>query len=461
MSLRLRKCVVTTIIATGMISGAVHLSTMDLDLIDDISRRSFLYFSEQTNAKTGLTLDRAPLDSHGETNGIASIAATGFALTGNCIAQEHRWISRAAAEQRTQTTLEFFVRKAPRKNGWFYHFMDAQTGARAPNSEISSIDTAILLAGVLTVRACFNDDSQIVILATEIFNNVDFPWMMNGSKRYFSHGWTPEKGFLPWRWNTYSELLILYLLGIGSPTHPISGAVWDQWKIPMASSGGYTYIGGGPLFIHQYPLAWIDLRDRFTPEPINHNSYTVFSSMEPRGNFHANYYLNAITATRAQQQGFRDKLTHVFPGYSENVWGLTSSDSPKGYLDWGASLTDPRIDGTVSPSAAAGSLMFTPEISIPALRTMLILYGKKAYGRYGFADAFNPTTGWVSRDVVGIDVGITLLSAENLRTGNVWKWFMSNPETERALDMVGLLNVHHPLEHYRIDPDAIVDWDRP
>ena len=182
------------------------------------------------------------------------------------------------------------------------------------------------------------------------------------------------------------------------------------------------------------------------------DSITLSDSIVPRVNYRVNYFLNAVTATRAQQEIFSKKLSREFPGYSANIWGVTSSDSDKGYTDWGSSPTDPRIDGTVVPSAAAGSLMFTPDICIPALRTMLVKYGKKIYGRYGFADAFNPTTGWVSQYVIGIDVGITLLSAENLRTGNVWQWFMSNAEPERALDLVGLLDRRHPLENYQIQP---------
>jgi len=425
------------------------LSAQNLQLIEDISHRSFLYFSEQSDPGTGLTLDRAPFAAQATPNGIASIAATGFALTAFCIADQHHWMSRAEAEKRVLTTLEFLDRKAPRKNGWFYHFMDAKTGRRTPNSEVSSIDTAFLLAGALTARACFSDNPEIGSLATDLFNSVDFPWMLNGSKKYFSNGWLPDKGFLQARWSAYSELLILYVLAIGSPAHPISGAVWDQWKISMESDCGYQYIGGGPLFIHQYPLAWIDLRDRFAAP-----SDTISPALDPRLNFHANYLLNAIIATAAQRLEFRDILARKFPGYSENVWGLTSSDSPIGYIDWGDSLDDPRIDGTVAPSAAAGSLMFTPEICIPALRTMIHLYGKKAYGRYGFADAFNPTSGWVSRDFVGDAVGITLLSAENLRTGSVWKWFMSNPEPERGLDIAGLVGIHHPFAHYKIEPEA-------
>jgi hypothetical protein len=352
------------------------LSGANLDLIDNISRRSFLYFSEQTDPVTGLTLDRAPFSPSGRKDGPASISATGFALTAFCIAQQHHWITRENAETRTRRTLVFFTRHAPRKNGWFYHFMDAETGRRTLNSEVSSIDTAFLLAGVLTVRSCFSDDAEIVSLATQLFNDVDFPWMMNGSPDFFSLGWTPESGFLSQRWSTYSELLILYVLAIGSPTHPISGATWDRWKIYMNSVCGDAYIGGGPLFIHQYPLAWIDLRDRVPPA------------------LHPNYLLNSILATRAQRLGFIELLAPRFPRYSANIWGLTASDSRLGYIDWGTSFNDPRIDGTVAPSAAAGSLMFTPEICLPALQTMQKLYGEKAFGRYGFADAFNPATGW-------------------------------------------------------------------
>jgi hypothetical protein len=150
-----------------------------------------------------------------------------------------------------------------------------------------------------------------------------------------------------------------------------------------------------------------------------------------------NYFENSVTATRAHRL-FCIKLAKEFPGYSETIWGITASDSAKGYVAWGGPPRDPAIDGTVVPCAAAGSLMFTPDISLPALRAMKEKYGERIYGRYGFTDAFNPNTGWVNPDVIGIDVGITLLSAENLRTANVWRWFMRNPEIPRAMKLVGL-----------------------
>jgi hypothetical protein len=426
------------------------LSGIDIDLVDDLSRRSFRYFWEQTNLHTGLVLDRALSSGEPENKmnheGVASIAATGFGLTATCVAADHRWISHEVARQRVLTALRFFANSARQEHGWFFHYMDSATGERRWHSEVSSIDTALLLAGILTARQYFQNDPDIVLLATTIYNRVDFPWMMDGSQTYFSHGWMPEKGFLPFRWDTYSELIILYVLGIGSPTHPISADAWDAWKLPVVDVGGYTYVGGGPLFIHQYSQAWVDLRDRGAPE------VSLWDLIEP----HVNYFANSVAATHAQQQVFSKELSREFPGYSANIWGVTASDSHKGYTDWGANPEDPRIDGTVVPSAAAGSLMFAPDICIPALRTMLLRYGKKIYGRYGFVDAFNPTTAWVSQYLIGIDVGISLLSAENLRTGRVWQWFMNNAEPQRALDLAGLLKLRDSLQKPKlISPGAL------
>ena len=418
--------------ATADEPSAHRLSKIDNDLLDDISRRSFRYFWQQTDPHTGLVLDRARVDGRTDDDpqhkNVSSIAATGFGLTALCVAAQHRWISPAVARKRIRTTLRFFAYHAPQEHGWFYHFLDAETGKRRWKSEVSSIDTALLLAGVLTARQAFPDDPEIVRLASLIYDRVDFSWMLNGSRLFLSHGWKPETGFLPYRWDTYSEAKILYVLAIGSPTHPISPDAWYGWKLPVVNWGGYTYIGGGPLFIQQYSQAWLDLRNR------SYSQTPPVDRFVPR----VNYFANSVMATHAQQALAVD-LSQRFRGYSAKVWGITASDSANGYVAWGSSPSDSRIDGTVVPSAAAGSVMFTPGICIAALRAMLLQFGKKIYGRYGFADAFNPTTGWVSRYVIGIDVGITLLSAENLRTGNVWQWFMSNSDVDRALGMIGLV----------------------
>ena len=410
--------------------NAVYKLTADDQIfLEDLEKRAFQYFWEHSDQETGLTLDRARTNGAvhpANTNNynVASIAATGFALTSYCIAADRNWRAQTELKERTRKTLEFFRSRAFHKNGWFYHWMDQKTGARRWNSEVSSIDTTLLLGGVLSVRQCFADDKQIVEAATKIFERVDFAWMLAGDRFLLSHGWRPETGFLKTRWDNYSEHAILYLLGIGSPTHPISWQSWYAWKRDFAVTyGDYSYqASAAPLFIHQFSHAWFDFRGK----------------RERYKNFKIDYFENSATATRAQQQFFVDVLSQEFPQYSAKIWGLTASDSEKGYIAWGAPPRDAMIDGTVVPCAAGGSLMFAPEIALPTLVEMRNRFGARVYGRYGFADAFNPHNGWTNPDVIGIDLGIMLLSAENLRTGNVWHWFMQNPEPRAAMQKARL-----------------------
>ncbi|MGI8733876.1 MAG: glucoamylase family protein [Pyrinomonadaceae bacterium] len=402
------------------------LSRQDELFIEDLQRRSFQYFWEQADPHTGLVPDRArmdgaPLDaSH---RNVASIAATGFGLTALCMGAEREWIPLQQARERARITLRFFAEKAFQERGWFYHWMDSKTGERRWNSEVSSIDTALLLAGVLTTRQYFRADGEIVRLANKIYDRVDFRWMLNGDALLLSHGWKPETGFLKPRWDTYSEDTILYLLAIGSTTHPIFPASWYALWRDRYRYEGHSYFTtiGVPLFMHQYSHAWVDYRDR----------------REVKGD-RIDYFENSVSATLAHR-AFCINLSGEFPGFGPNVWGITASDSAKGYLAWGGPPRDPAIDGTVVPSGPGGSLMLTPELSVAALRTMREKYGERGYGVYGFVDAFNPVTGWIDSDVIGINVGIILLSAENMRTGNVWRWFMRNPEIPRAMEKVGLL----------------------
>jgi len=396
----------------------------DAAFLEDLSRRSFQYFEEQTDPHTGLVRDRARTDgsSHGERQDkIASIAATGFGLSAWCIAAERGWVTKERARDRILATLHFFADQEEHKEGWFYHFVNYATGEREWKCEVSSIDTTWLLAGVLTAHGYFRNDLEIEKLAQKIYRRIDFQWMLNGDPNLLSHGWKPESGFIAHRWNHYSEIALLYLLAIGSPTHPIKPDSWYAWKREWITYGEYKYLSApAPLFIHQYSHAWVDFRGRRESKP-------------PR----VDYFENSVIATRAHRQFCLD-LAKEFPDYSENIWGITASDSAKGYHAWGGPPRQGPIDGSVVPCAAGGSLMFAPEITLPALREMKDKFGEKIYGRYGFTDAFNPATGWVNPDVIGIDIGITLLSAENLRSGNVWRWFMRNAEIRRALRLTGL-----------------------
>jgi hypothetical protein len=412
-------------------AGTFHqLTREDEQFLEDLERRSFQYFWEQADPHTGLVPDRARMDGmtlDDNHRDVGSIAATGFGLTALCIAAERHWIKGSEARERTRNTLRFFATRAFEKNGWFYHWLDIKTGERRWKSEVSSIDTALLLAGVLTARQYFQNDPEIVTLATTIYTRVDFRWMLHDDPLLLSHGWKPESGFFKPRWDTFSEDTILYLLAIASPTHSISPRSWSALWRDRYRYEGHSYFTtiGVPLFMHQYAHAWIDYRDR-----------------RENGGDHIDYFQNSMNATLAHR-AFCINLSHEFPGYGPNVWGITASDSAKGYLAWGGPPRDPGIDGTVVPSAPGGSLMFTPELAVLSLRTMRERFGERVYGRYGFVDAFNPKTGWTDTDVIGINVGISLLSAENARSGNVWRWFMKNGEIPRAMEKVGLVRTRH------------------
>ncbi len=406
---------------------AGQISAEDDAFLEDLQKKTFQFFWEQSNSNTGLTLDRAKTDGTAPSQNdshykIASIASTGFALSGLCIASERGWLTNAQAKERARKTLDFFANRAVHKNGWFYHWMDAETGERRWQSEISSIDTALMMGGVLTAKQCFSDDKEIVANADKIYRRIDFQWMLNGHPYLLSHGWRPENGFIPNRWHDYSEDKILYLLAIGSPTFPIDPKAWYAWDRTYTQYGNYKYLAAvSPLFIHQFSQAWVDFRNRRERRPP-----------------YVDYYDNSIKATRAQRQFFIDVLSKEFPKYSENIWGLTASDAKNGYIAWGAPPRSPETDGTVVPCAPAGSLMFTPDIALAALKEMKDRFGKTIYGRYGFTDAFNPHNNWVNPDVIGIDLGITLLSAENLRSGKNWFWFMQNDEIRLGMKRISL-----------------------
>lgn len=400
------------------------LSKNDRTFLEELSYRSFLFFWEQADPHTGLIPDRAlvvGLPAPGSVENVANVAATGFGLTAICLAAQHRWITHGQARRRILLTLNFLATQAPQVHGFYYHWMDKTSGRRIMGSEISSIDTALLLAGVLTAREAFPRDREIVRLATLIYQRVDFTWMLNGSPVLLSHGWVPGEGFLTHRWDSYCELMILYLMAIGSPTHPIPASAWYAWRRPLVHFEGFTFVGDLPLFTQQYSQAWIDLRGLRDAPPSN-----------------IDYFQNSVAATLANR-AFCLRFSKAFPkSYSADIWGVTASDSPRGYMVWGEPTDSAVIDGTVVPCAPGGSLIFAPLLCVRALEAMRDKFGSKVYSRYGFADAFNPTDGWYDHEVIGIDVGITLLSAENLLDQGVWKLFMRNTNIERAMVMAKL-----------------------
>ena len=343
---------------------------------------------------------------------MASIAATGFGLTALSIADRRGYLPHAQIVERVKTTLEWHLNRLPEVHGFFYHFTDIETGQRFAGSELSSIDTSLLLCGVLTAHAYFAD-AQIQSLAQQIYERVDWPWMLNGGKT-FSMGWKPDTGFLNARWNRYCELMMIYLLAIGSPTHGVAPEYWNHFTRPQIHYKGYNYISGNdPLFTHQYSQAWYDFRCK-------RDAY-------------ADYFENSITATRAHKA-----FCLSYPNwYNENYWGITASDYVGGYTAWGGPPAQGPLDGTVVPSAAAVSLAFLPAECLSVLRHLRSNWGKRAWGRYGFVDAFHPAANWYDPDVLGIDQGISVLMAENLRSALVWSTFMRNHESVSAMERVG------------------------
>jgi hypothetical protein len=401
--------------------GPTILSPEDDQFLEELEKANFLYFWEQGNPQTGLVKDRA--NTHAQDNRtVASIAATGFGLTALCIGQKRGFVSYPDAYARVVATLRFLWKKLPTHRGFFYHWADINSGERVWDSEVSSVDTAILLCGILTCRQHFEEHSEITLLAFEIFNRVDWTWLSEDTT-LLPHGWLPEMGFLQSRWDYYSELMMMYLLGLGSTAYPLRVETWNAWKRTKFEYDGLRYIGSfAPLFVHQYSQAWFDFRGK-------RDKY-------------ADYFQNSVIATDVHRR-FCLELSHQFSNYSDDLWGITASDSQQGYVVWGGPPATGPIDGTVAPSAAAGSLPFLSQPVMRVLRNIKNKYGA-AWGRYGFVNAFNPLKNWYDADVIGIDTGITMVMAENARTGFVWDTFMKNPEAKRGMQRAGFQTYQAP-----------------
>jgi hypothetical protein len=389
------------------------LTAEDDRFLDDLERANFQFFWDQGSPNTGMVKDRCDV-RNGRPVVAASIAATGFGLTALCIGEHRGFVSTNDAVKRVVATLRFLWKKLPNHHGFFFHFANSETGERVFDSEVSSVDTAILLCGVLTAREYFRHPG-IDELAQLVFNRVDWGWLVEDTV-LLSHGWTPEVGFLSSRWDDYSELMMMYLLGLGSSSHPLREETWTAWKRTTFEYDGLRYIGSfAPLFVHQFSQAWFDFRHQ-------------------RDKF-ADYFLNSITATEVHRK-WCVELGKQFPDYNENMWGVSASDSQYGYVAWGGPPAMGPIDGSLVPSAAAGSLPLLPGPTIRVLKNIKAQY-PQAWCKYGFVDAFNPLKNWYDTDVIGIDTGITMLMAENLRTEFVWQTFMKAPEARRGMQRAG------------------------
>ncbi len=389
------------LIASPLLHAAEEssISKEDRELLTQIQKDSIQYFIRSSNKATGLTKDSSRPGSP------ASIAATGFSLASLAIAQDHGWIEKKYATAQIRKTLLTLLMRAEHKNGFFYHFLDPQTGRRIWGSEASSIDTALLIAGALTA-AKYYPNTDIAKMARKIYERTNWKWMLNNSL-LMCMGWKPETGFLPYYWDSYNELIILQALAIGSPTHPIPREAWNEWDRleDTYRDKKVIYAHSGSLFTYQFSHAFID-----------------FKNLDDRG---VNYFENSRNATLANRE-FSLEFRNQYTGYSENSWGLSASVGPGGYKAYGAKPGAAVHDGTIAPYAALSSIVFTPEESVSAIRFFYENYRQDLYGIFGFKDAFNLDKKWWAQEYIGIDQGISVLMLENyLNNGNVWKKFMS------------------------------------
>ena len=397
-----------------------------LAFLADIQRRTYAYFCEAADPETGFISDRGSFRGQWFSD-YASSASCGFGLAAHAVASQRKWGDPGQAERLATRLMTSLASSAEHEQGFVYHFFDRRDGSRAGRCEASSIDTALMLCGVLVAQTTFAHNRELVDAAEHLYRRVDWNFLL-GDDRTMSMGWTPEDGVLPHRWDSYSEGILLVLMAIGAPENAIPPSCWDAWRRePVLDYRGNQFLHYPPLFVHQYPMAFFDFR--------NHRS--------PRGR---SYWQNAVMAHRAQiefmtELGRRhpDRLGH----YGPKLWGLTSSDSADGYRDWGGPYEagrfepDRGIDGSIVPSAAAGGLPIVPDAALQTLWHQKEHYRERVYDRYGFINAFNPALDWYNDDVIGIDTGITLVQAENLRSGGVWRAFMEHPAAQKAFKLAG------------------------
>jgi len=441
---------------SAAVSASARTFANNDDFLDYVQQTAFDYFWYEANPINGLVRDRSAPTSP------CSIAAVGFGLTAIGVAIDHGWVSREAGRERVLRTLNTFWNQPQGSNttgvigykGWYYHFLDTQTALPYTtfSTELSSIDTALLLAGVIYARHYFDgahpDEETIRSVADGLVDRVDWPWMARGGD-VLSMGWFPKTGFLSANWIGYNEASILYILGMGAATNPLPESSWSKWTsgYTWATNYGQAFVPFPPLFGHQYSQCWLDLR------------HTADAYMLGKG---STYFENSRRATLAQR-AYCIANPGGHAGYGGYVWGLTASDSPSGYSARGVPPVQ-SDDGTIAPTAAGGSTAFAGEICVPTLRYLYDRFRTFLWTSYGFCDAFNFDANWFATEELGIDQGPILIMIENYRNQKVWRTFMKDERVKRGMTRAGFVPL--PFVESQITPTAeqnLVDlsWSAP
>lgn len=389
-------------------------------LLDDASKRAFRYFIERSHPVTGFTKDRSTNFTENDFDGhhVASIAAIGFALSAYGIGAERGWMPRDEAIKLSKKTMKFMLEKAPKHEGWYYHWLNWETGAREWKSEVSTIDSAILWCGAILAEQALKD-KELTAMVEKMLGEVNWNFMLtNGgtkpNKKTFTMGWHPETQFIEAEWSSYFESAMIYLLMLGEdPQSPVDS--WTAFERKRVYAHGREVITGGPLFMHQMSQIFFDFKNR-------------------RDGLGIDYWANSREMTLIQRE-YSVRNPKGFKGYNQNIWGLSACDIPDGYGAQG--YPDGPDNGTLAAPAAVASMMFTPKESLAAAEAFVQEY-PAMYGRYGYAGGINPTKGWIAPDVIGIDLGQMFLGIENARDGLPNRLFMKSKLVQKGMERAGL-----------------------
>ncbi len=420
------------LLACGVFAGEAQAQWSTPQIIDSLQSRSIGFFLSEVNPANGLVKDRSTPFS------ASSIASQGFGLSAVCVGIDRGVLTRSAGAAKVLRVLQTYWNgpQGPGTSGvmgykgLFYHFLDMSTGLRVGTTELSTIDTALLLAGVIDAKQYFNTadptETQIRALADSLYYRVDWTFVQNSGTHGIKMGWAPEgTGFGDWI--GYNEAMLLYILALGSPTHPSDSLGWTRWTsgYQYGTQYGQTYVLFPPLFGHQYSHCWIDFRQIWDPY------------MKLKG---FTYFENSRRATYAQRAyAIANPLHRV--AYNDSLWGLTAGDGPNNTYAARGAPPSQNDDGTITPTAPASSIAFAPEIAIPVIRNLYTAWGSSVWGDYAFTDGFNPTKSWYDLDVLGIDQGPMVLMIENWRNNSVWLRMMANPDIQRGLRRAGFTPV--------------------